>query len=113
VANPEKQKRIKGEPEMNKSVKIWITAAIVAVAATFAAVLVYSQISSPPEGETVKKDVPYVPTQPEVVERMLEMAKVGKNDVVYDLGCGDGRIVIAAVKDFGARSGVGVDRRTK
>ena len=53
-------------------------------------------------------DVPYVPTPPEVVERMLDMGRVGKTDVLYDLGCGDGRIVIAAAKDRGAR-GVGID----
>jgi len=53
-------------------------------------------------------DVPYVPTRPEVVARMLETAGVGKNDVLYDLGCGDGRIVIAAAKLYGTR-GVGVD----
>lgn len=51
---------------------------------------------------------PYVPSSPEVVDRMLVLAKVGPNDVVYDLGCGDGRIVIAAAKKYGAR-GVGVD----
>jgi SAM-dependent methyltransferase len=51
---------------------------------------------------------PYVPSSPEVVDRMLSLAKVGPNDVVYDLGCGDGRIVIAAAKKYGAR-GVGVD----
>lgn len=54
-------------------------------------------------------DVPYVPTPHEVVAEMLRMANVGKDDIVYDLGCGDGRIVIAAVKDFGAKKGVGVD----
>ncbi|MCS6860770.1 MAG: class I SAM-dependent methyltransferase [Abditibacteriales bacterium] len=54
-------------------------------------------------------DVVYVPTPPEVVEAMLKMAKVGKDDVVYDLGCGDGRIVIAAVQKFGAKRGVGID----
>lgn len=53
-------------------------------------------------------DVPYVPTPPQVVDKMLEMADVGKNDVVYDLGSGDGRIVIAAAKQRGA-SGVGID----
>ena len=52
--------------------------------------------------------MPYEPTPQHVVEVMLELAKVGPNDVVYDLGCGDGRIVIAAVKTFGAR-GVCVD----
>lgn len=51
---------------------------------------------------------PYVPTAHDVVDRMLELAQVTKDDVVYDLGCGDGRIVIAAAKQYGAR-GVGVD----
>jgi SAM-dependent methyltransferase len=53
-------------------------------------------------------DVPYVPTKPEVVAKMLEMAAVGKNDVLFDLGCGDGRIVITAAKLFSTR-GVGID----
>src|SRR5688572_8182914 len=43
---------------------------------------------------------PYVATPPDVVERMLSLARVGPGDVVYDLGCGDGRIVIAAAKRF-------------
>lgn len=55
-----------------------------------------------------KLDVWYVPTTTEVVNRMLDMADIGPLDVVYDLGCGDGRIVIAAAKQYGAR-GVGVD----
>ena len=53
-------------------------------------------------------DVPYQPTNDEVVVAMLDLAKVKASDVVYDLGCGDGRIVIAAVKERGAR-GVCVD----
>ncbi len=53
-------------------------------------------------------DVPYVPTTEAAVQAMLKLANVQKTDVVYDLGCGDGRIVIAAAKDFGAR-GVGID----
>ncbi len=53
-------------------------------------------------------DVPYVPTTERAVEAMLELAKVTKNDVVYDLGCGDGRIVVTAAKKYGAR-GVGID----
>jgi ubiquinone/menaquinone biosynthesis C-methylase UbiE len=53
-------------------------------------------------------DVPYVPTPPEIVQEMLKMANVGKNDFLYDLGCGDGRIVITAVKNTGCR-GVGID----
>src|ERR671915_551191 len=55
-----------------------------------------------------QKDVPYVPTPQPVVDKMLELAAVTKNDVVYDLGSGDGRIVITAAKKYGIR-GVGVD----
>ncbi len=51
----------------------------------------------------------YVPTPAEVVEEMLKLAEVGTDDVVYDLGCGDGRIVVTAVAKFGAKRGVGVD----
>jgi SAM-dependent methyltransferase len=53
-------------------------------------------------------DVIFVPTPPEVVKAMLETAKVGKGDIVYDLGSGDGRIVIAAAERYGAR-GVGIE----
>jgi predicted O-methyltransferase YrrM len=53
-------------------------------------------------------DVPYVPTTEAVVDKMLEMAKVGPDDVVYDLGSGDGRIVITAAQKYGAK-GLGVD----
>ena len=60
------------------------------------------------ESAALKKDVPYVPTPPETVAKMLELADVSRDDVVYDLGSGDGRIVIAAAKDRGAR-GVGID----
>jgi ribosomal protein L11 methylase PrmA len=59
-------------------------------------------------GCAVASDVPFVPTPNAVVTRMLEMARVGPKDVVYDLGSGDGRIVIAAARQYGAR-GVGVD----
>lgn len=55
-----------------------------------------------------KPEVPYVSTPDEVVAEMLKMAEVGKDDVVYDLGCGDGRIVITAVREKGCR-GVGID----
>lgn len=60
-------------------------------------------------GANRKPDVIYVPTPEPVVEKMLGMAKVGPGDVVYDLGCGDGRIPIAAVRDFGAKAGVCID----
>ena len=51
----------------------------------------------------------YVPTPEEVVTAMCKLGSVGKDDVVYDLGCGDGRIVITAITDFKAKRGVGVD----
>jgi len=53
-------------------------------------------------------DVVYVPTTDPAVDAMLTLANVKKTDVVYDLGCGDGRIVITAAKKYGAR-GVGID----
>jgi hypothetical protein len=55
-----------------------------------------------------KLDVGYMPTPYEIVEKMLNMASVRNNDVVYDLGCGDGRLVVMAAKERGA-TGVGVD----
>lgn len=57
----------------------------------------------------IQKDVPYVPTPQNVVDEMLTLARVKKNDVVYDLGCGDGRLVITAVSKYGAKRGFGVD----
>lgn len=55
--------------------------------------------------------VPYVPSPPEVVEKMLEIARVTPDDVVYDLGCGDGRLLITAIKKFGAKKAVGYEIR--
>jgi SAM-dependent methyltransferase len=54
-------------------------------------------------------DVPFLVTPPEIVEQMLRLAKVGPADVVYDLGSGDGRLVIAAVRDFRARAAIGIE----
>ena len=56
----------------------------------------------------VAQDVHYVPTRQAVVDAMLDLAKVTENDIVYDLGCGDGRIVITAAKEKGA-TGKGID----
>src|SRR5207342_2249999 len=57
------------------------------------------------------EEIPFVPTPIEVVDKMLELAEVKKGDVVYDLGSGDGRIVIRAAKKFGARAvGIEMDR---
>lgn len=60
------------------------------------------------ESKKRQPDVPYVPTTEVAVREMLKLAKVQKTDIVYDLGCGDGRIVIEAAKQFGTR-GVGID----
>jgi SAM-dependent methyltransferase len=63
-----------------------------------------------PQGH--KSDVPYVPTPFEAVEEMLRLAEVGENDILYDLGCGDGRIVIMAAQKFNTRSiGIEIDPR--
>lgn len=56
----------------------------------------------------IKLDAPYVSTPQPVVEAMLRLAAVRQGDMLYDLGCGDGRIVITAARSFGAR-GVGID----
>lgn len=51
----------------------------------------------------------YIPTPKAAVAEMLKLGKVGKDDVVWDIGCGDGRLVIMAVEEFGAKSGLGID----
>ncbi len=62
-----------------------------------------------PQGAVAQDlDVPYVPTSQEVVDAMLELGKVTKDDVLYDLGCGDGRIVVTAARQYGT-TGTGVD----
>ncbi len=55
--------------------------------------------------------VPFVPTPEPVVRSMLKLAKAGPNDIVYDLGCGDGRILIMAVKEFNVKKAIGVEIR--
>ena len=72
------------------------------------ATAVFEAESRQQQGEK-RPDVHYVPTPPEVVDEMLRMVSVNKNDVVYDLGSGDGRIVITAAKKYGIRRGVGID----
>ena len=78
----------------------------------FATALAVASSSTVAAQQTAQKpvrtpDIHWVPTPDHVVDGMLKLAKVGPNDLVYDLGCGDGKIVIAAAK-LGAR-GVGVD----
>jgi SAM-dependent methyltransferase len=66
-----------------------------------------AETKAPEEGKPepkVEPDVIYVPTPNDVVEMMLHLARVKKDDVVYDLGCGDGRIVVAAAKTYGCKA---------
>jgi SAM-dependent methyltransferase len=64
-----------------------------------------ARLEAPPR----RPDVPYVPTPHPIVDGMLQLAGVRAGDVVYDLGCGDGRIVVRALQAFEARRGVCVD----
>jgi cyclopropane fatty-acyl-phospholipid synthase-like methyltransferase len=82
--------------------------AVAALAFALAAPIGVPARQATPPKPAPRLDVIYVPTDEAVVAAMLKLAGVGRNDVVYDLGCGDGRIVIAAARDFGAR-GVGID----
>ena len=79
--------------------RIWLVVSVCLVAASMGA-------AQPAPARA--PDVPYVPTSEAVVDAMLKLAQVKNGDLVYDLGCGDGRIVIAAAKNYGAR-GVGID----
>jgi len=60
-------------------------------------------------GDNPASVAPFVPSPPDVVRRMLEVAEVGPDDVLYDLGCGDGRILLMAVQEFKAMKAVGFD----
>lgn len=84
-------------------------AIMAAVPVAVALALSCSQSPSPARsGQGPTPDVPYVPTPQNVVDKMLEVAEVRSTDLIYDLGCGDGRILITAAMRFGAR-GVGFD----
>ena len=85
--------------------------ALVTTALLLSSVLALSAVpgqSAQPRRPDAPNLAPYVPTPQEVVDRMLALAKVTKQDVLIDLGCGDGRIPITAAKVYGAR-GIGVD----
>jgi tRNA A58 N-methylase Trm61 len=82
---------------MNKFVRVTFVAFAVLLMATAVS---HFRVAQAQEA----KIVPYVPTPQEVVDRMLELAQVKKGDVVYDLGSGDGRIVVTAAKKYGVRA---------
>jgi hypothetical protein len=67
-----------------------------------------AEITPDPNKKTREPDVVFVPTPQDVVDRMLELAKVQKDDLLYDLGCGDGRIVVTAAQKYGCKA-VGYD----
>ena len=81
---------------------------VVLVATMAVASIPVASIAVAQEPPARRPDVIYVPTPEAVVEAMLQVANVSKNDIVYDLGCGDGRIPVTAARKYGAR-GVGID----
>ncbi len=81
---------------------------ITALLGCFALPLLLPAPAFPQGPEQILINAPYVTTSDEAVDAMLELAGVKSSDIVYDLGCGDGRIVIQAAKKYGAR-GVGID----
>ena len=86
-----------------------MSTAVVAMRAALAALVASASFAvGAQKDDPAAPRVPYVPTPEAVVDKMLEMANVTSKDLVYDLGCGDGRIVITAAKKYGAR-GVGID----
>ena len=105
---------------MNKeeSVKIlklsYVLALALSISGSYASAQDQQPGSKAPKGTTAEKqlrspDVVYVPTPAETVDAMLKVAKVGKEDVVYDLGSGDGRIPIMAVQKYNAARAIGID----
>lgn len=89
---------------------MWLCSTVVSCAAVTTLAVGVAPTAAVGGGVPARRpDVIYIPTQPDVVSRMLALARVGTGDVVYDLGSGDGRIVIAAVRDFAAAFGVGIE----
>ncbi len=87
---------------------MYVRIGLIGAFALFTTVTVAAQTKYSGEGG-VALDVPYVPTPQELVDRMLQLAKAGPDDIHYDLGSGDGRIVVTAVRDYKVKKGVGVD----
>lgn len=92
----------------NRARRRSLAGGLLAVAAAGAALAFFRHQAAKPSFEPAPPrpvvNAPYIQTSEKVVDRMLELAGVGPDDVVYDLGCGDGRIVVAAAKRFGCRA---------
>ena len=90
-----------------RSFGLWLTLGLLAIAAAWGTSSYFQHEASKPTREPPPPrpvaNAPYIPTSEAVVDRMLELAGVGPDDVVYDLGCGDGRILVTAAKRYGCR----------
>jgi precorrin-6B methylase 2 len=107
---PDEGNHMTNRASTNNPRRPWIPSVILTF--VFSLFVLAQEVQLPPELPVPESDktVPYVPTPPEVVNKMLDLAKVGPNDMVYDLGSGDGRIVIMAVEKYGAQAlGVELD----
>jgi len=92
---------------VKRSLVLWLAIGLLAIAAAWGTSSYYQHEASKPTHEPPPPrpvaNAPYIPTSEAIVDRMLELAEVGADDVVYDLGCGDGRILVAAAKRNGCR----------
>jgi SAM-dependent methyltransferase len=87
-----------------RSLRVLGRSALALALIAFAAFAVIAADDAKKDDEKKEPDVIFVPTPQEVVEKMLETAKVTKDDIVYDLGCGDGRIVCTAARKYGCKA---------
>lgn len=89
------------------SLGLWLALGALAIAAAWGTSSYYKHEASKPTHEPPPPrpvaNAPYIPTSEAIVERMLELAEVEPDDIVYDLGCGDGRILVTAAKRYGCR----------
>lgn len=95
-------------PRRKRSVGFWLAVGLLPLAAAAGALAYFKyQVTKPSFEPAPPRPVvnpPYIQTSEKIVDRMLDLASTGPDDVVYDLGCGDGRIVVAAAKRFGCRA---------
>ena len=88
-------------------IALWLALGALAIAAAWGTSSYYQHEASKPTHEPPPPrpvaNAPYIPTSEAIVERMLELAEVEPDDIVYDLGCGDGRILVTAAKRYGCR----------